>query len=143
MLQEFALQGRMHLQYATGDSDQGDFSTGDRPDEVTWGDIEVRRWRLGIKSKWFNVFKLEGQINVSPDWDPFYSNLYDLYLTYAPTEQFNLSAGKTKVKFTKEQEIFLQGNPDHRALPACQPVVPRRIDRCLGERQGRGRLLVL
>ena len=105
VLQEFALQGRMHIQYATGDSDQGEFSTGDTPDARNWGDFEVRRWRLGFKSKWFNVFKLEGQININPEVNPFYGNLYDLYLQYSPMDQFSLGVGKTKVKFTKEQEI--------------------------------------
>src|SRR6478736_3975168 len=49
VLQEFSLQGRIQLQYAAGDSDQGSYNSGDRPDETRWGDIEVRRWRLGFK----------------------------------------------------------------------------------------------
>lgn len=97
VLQEFALQGRLQLQYGFGSSDAGSYDSSDRPDEVLWGGIEVRRWRLGFKSKWFNQFKLEGQIDVSPNWDPeFYAQIYDLYLTWAPNDAFNLSVGKFK-----------------------------------------------
>lgn len=105
VLQEFALQGRLHLQWATGDSDQGGYGSEDRPDEVLWGDIEVRRWRLGFKSKWFQQFKLDGQIDVSPNFDPeFYSKLYDLHLTWAPSDAFNIGIGKYKANsFSLEQ----------------------------------------
>lgn len=97
VLQELALQGRMHLQYATGDSDQGDYGSEDRPDDVLWGDVEVRRWRLGLKSKWFGKLKLDGQIDVSPNWDPeFYGKLYDLTLTWAVSDALNLGVGKRK-----------------------------------------------
>lgn len=115
-IQEFALQGRIQLQWADGDSDQGDFSSGDRPEETRWGDIEVRRWRLGFKSKILRQFKLEGQIDVNPNFeleqganpelgDGFYRDIYDLYLTWAPNDKFNLSVGKTKAKFFS-QEYF-------------------------------------
>ncbi|WP_009959906.1 porin [Verrucomicrobium spinosum] len=100
VLQEFALQGRLQLQWADGSSDQGDYGTADRPDEVLWGDLEVRRWRLGFKSKWFRQFKLEGQIDVSPNWDPeFYGKIYDLNLTWTPSEAFNIGIGKYKANF--------------------------------------------
>ena len=107
ILQEFSLQGRLQLQAADGNADSGHFDSSQRPDEVLWGDdFEIRRARLGFKSKWFNSYKLEGQINVDPDLQTdIYHDIYDLYLTYAPADSFNLSVGKTKVKFTKEQEI--------------------------------------
>lgn len=124
VLQEFSLQGRIQLQYAAGDSDQGSFDSGDRPDETRWGDIEVRRWRLGFKSKWFRQFKFEGQIDVNPNFslepganptlnDGFYRDIYDLYITWAPSDAFNLSVGKTKAKFfsteyfTSSKEILV------------------------------------
>ena len=101
VLQEFSLQGRLQLQWGTGTSDQGSYGSEDRPEEVLWGDaIEVRRWRLGFKSVWFHQFKLEGQIDISPNFDPeFYGQIYDLYLTWAPNDAFNLSAGKFKANF--------------------------------------------
>lgn len=111
VLQEFSLQGRLHLQYATGDSDQGDYGTEDRPDEVLWGDIEVRRWRLGFKSKWFKQFKLDGQIDVSPNWDPeFYGKIYDLNLTWAPSDAFNIGVGKYKANFFSLEQATSSNN---------------------------------
>lgn len=111
VLQEFSLQGRMHLQWADGSSDQGDYGTADRPDEVLWGDIEVRRWRLGFKSKWFRQFKLDGQIDVSPNWDPeFYGKIYDLNLTWAPSEAFNIGVGKYKANFFSVEQATSSNN---------------------------------
>lgn len=116
ILQEFSLQGRLQLQSIYGMSNDDSFNTSDYKDagndETVWGeDIEVRRARFGFKSKWFQVWKLEGQINVDVDGmdntgsDTLYKDIYDLYLTYAPSDALNISAGKTKVKFTREQEI--------------------------------------
>ena len=112
VIQEFALQGRIQLQYAGGDSDQGHYDSGDRPEDVRWGDTEVRRWRLGFKSKLFRQWKLEGQIDVNPDWDPFYRQIYDLYLVYAPSDALNIGVGKFKAnqfgieQLTSSKEIL-------------------------------------
>jgi phosphate-selective porin OprO/OprP len=121
ILQEFALQGRGQLQWAevneSGNHYNGnDFNNGATGQERFLGNsAEVRRLRLGIKSKWFNQYKLEGQFDLDPDFsyhtgDPdiipgFAKQLYDLYVTYAPSDAFNLSIGKTKAKFSREQEI--------------------------------------
>lgn len=116
ILQEFSLQGRLQLQTIYGMSDDDSFNTSDYKDvgndESVWGnDIEARRARLGFKSKWFKNWKLEGQIDIDVDGKDgagdtsFYKNIYDLYLTYAPSDAFTISAGKTKVKFSREQEI--------------------------------------
>lgn len=111
VLQEFALQGRMHLQWATGDSDQGNYGSDDRPDEVLWGDVEVRRWRLGFKSKWFRQFKLDGQIDVSPNFDPeFYGKIYDLNLTWAPSDAFNIGFGKYKANYFSLEQATSSNN---------------------------------
>lgn len=118
VLQEFSLQGRLQVQTADGHSDNGHFDMQDyKTVEVNkgrdfWGDnFEVRRARLGFKSKWFQNWKLEGQIDVDTDGSgavkdsDFYKDIYDLYLTYAPSDAFNASMGKTKLKFGREQEI--------------------------------------
>jgi phosphate-selective porin OprO/OprP len=116
ILQEFALQGRLQVQSIYGESDGDSFNTSDYKDagndESVWGnDIEARRARLGFKSKWFQSWKFEGQINVDVDGmdntgdDTFYKDIYDLFVTYAPSDALNISAGKTKVKFSREQEI--------------------------------------
>ncbi len=116
ILQEFSLQGRLQVQSIYGESDGDSFNTSDYKDagndENVWGnDIEARRARLGFKSKWFQNWKFEGQINVDNDGhdnsgdNTYYKDLYDLFLTYTHSDALNISAGKTKVKFTREQEI--------------------------------------
>lgn len=116
ILQEFSLQGRLQVQSIYGESDGDSFNTSDYKDagndENVWrNDIEARRARLGFKSKWFQNWKFEGQINVDNDGhdnsgdNTYYKDLYDLFLTYTHSDALNISAGKTKVKFTREQEI--------------------------------------
>lgn len=117
ILQEFALQGRLQVQSIYGESDDDSFNTSDYKDagndESVWGnDIEARRARFGFKSKWFQNWKFEGQIDVDTDGrdgdssdHTLYKDLYDLYVTYASSDALNVSVGKTKVKFSREQEI--------------------------------------
>jgi phosphate-selective porin OprO/OprP len=116
ILQEFSLQGRLQVQSIYGESNDDSFNTSDYKDsgkdENVWGnDIEARRARIGFKSKWFQSWKLEGQINVDTDGqdnsgdNTFYKEIYDLFITYTHSDALNISAGKTKVKFTREQEI--------------------------------------
>jgi phosphate-selective porin OprO and OprP len=110
ILQEFALQGRYQVQYAAGESSTEDFEQSGKG-EFLGSEIESRRARLGFKSKWFQNWKFEGQIDVDADLEDaagdstFYKDIYDLYVTYAPSDALNVSVGKTKVKFTREQEI--------------------------------------
>lgn len=110
ILQEFALQGRYQAQWAAGESSTEDYEQAGKG-EFIGDEIESRRARLGFKSKWFQNWKFEGQIDVDADFEndagdsAFYKDIYDLYLTYAPSDALNVSAGKTKVKFTREQEI--------------------------------------
>lgn len=117
ILQEFSLQGRLQLQTIYGEDGGDSFNTSDYKDagndESVWGnDIEARRARFGFKSKWFQNWKFEGQINVDTDGldgtsgdHTLYKDIYDLFVTYAPSDSLNISAGKTKVKFSREQEI--------------------------------------
>lgn len=117
ILQEFALQGRLQVQYADGHSSNGHFDVQDYKnsgkDEAVWGDhIDVRRAYFGFKSKWFQNWKFEGQIDVDTDGmdgvgggGTLYKDIYDLYLTYAPSDALNISIGKREVQATREQEI--------------------------------------
>ncbi|MCX6876464.1 MAG: porin [Verrucomicrobia bacterium] len=113
ILQEFSLQGRLQVQYADGDSnghyDIEDYQNGSAANaQSVWDDkFEARRARLGFKSKWFQNWKFEGQIDAdtTDGLDDFYRDIYDLYLTYAPSDALNVTVGKTKVKFGREQEI--------------------------------------
>jgi len=117
ILQEFALQGRLQIQTAIGHDEKGSFNMRDYKNsgknENVWGDyIEARRAYLGFKSKWFQNWKLEGQIDVDTDGldgagpgRTMYKDIYDLYLTYAPTDALNISLGKQEIKLSREQEI--------------------------------------
>jgi phosphate-selective porin OprO/OprP len=113
ILQEFSLQGRLQVQYADGDAgghfDVEDYKdASDKNEQAVWGDkFESRRARLGFKSKWFQNWKLEGQIDAdtTDGFDEFYQNIYDLYLTYARSDALNVTVGKMKVKLGREQEI--------------------------------------
>ncbi len=102
-LTELALQGRLHLQDAQGWSDQGDFGTRDRPQSVRWGDFEVRRFRLGAKAKLMDGnAKLDGHIDINPDFDPFYGRIYELMFEYSFSSALNLGVGKRKAFFSLE-----------------------------------------
>ena len=115
ILQEFALQGRSQLQYADGHSSNGHFDIEDYKnsgkDEAVWGDhLDARRNQFGFKSKWFQNWKLEGQIDVDPDGKDgpggdfnLYKDIYDLFLTYAPSDELNISIGKQELKYSGEQ----------------------------------------
>ena len=118
ILQEFSLQGRLQLQTIYGEAGGDSFNTSDYKDagndESVWGnDIEARRARFGFKSKWFQNWKFDGLINVDLDGKDgadssdknYYKDLYELFVTYAPADTFNVSAGKTKTRFSREQEI--------------------------------------
>ncbi len=97
-LTDFRLQGRMHLQHADGNSNAGHFDSGFRPDDVTWGDIEVRRWRLGFKSEWLDgKVRLDGQIDIGPTWNGFYSQLFDAKVGFDLSENIDVSIGKHRI----------------------------------------------
>lgn len=118
ILQEFSLQGRLQVQYADGHSSNGHFDIEDYKDsgkdENVWGDkLDVRRAYFGFKSKWFQNWKFEGQIDVDTDGldgehsgnHTLYKDIYDLYVTYAPSDALNISVGKQEIKLPREQEI--------------------------------------
>ncbi len=117
VIQLFQLTGRLQLQSIYGDSGGDSFNTSDYKDagndENVWGnDIEARRTRLGFKSKFYQNWKLDASFNVDvdgqdgPGGDPtFYKSLQEGGLTYAPSDQFNVSIGKKQVRFSRDQEI--------------------------------------
>jgi phosphate-selective porin OprO and OprP len=106
LLQEFAFQGQLQVQYAAGSDESGDFGSADRPDSCTWGDIEVRRFRFGVRARMFHSLKLHTLWDLHPDFSPrIYQRTAETYLSYMPCAAFNLSVGKVELKFTREQEI--------------------------------------
>ncbi len=117
VLQEFSLQGRLQIQYADGHLgdrhfDIEDYQKGGK-DESVWGKhFEARRAFFGFKSKWFQNWKVEGQIDVDTDGldgpgpsHTLYKDIYDLYVTYASSDAFNVSVGKQEIKLSRENDI--------------------------------------
>jgi phosphate-selective porin OprO and OprP len=98
VLQEFSVNGRLQLQYSTGTSSAGSYGSEDRPDERVWDDaIEVRRWRIGFKSRWFQDFKVEGLFDINPEWDlGVYDKIFFLNVAWEISKDFELAAGKFK-----------------------------------------------
>jgi len=114
ILQEFSLQGQLQVQYATGDSEDGhfdieDFKNGSAANrQSVWDDhFEARRARFGFNSKWYQYWNLQGTMDVdtTEGASNLYRDIYELYLTYAPSNAFNVSVGKIEVKFGREYEI--------------------------------------
>ena len=105
-LEELAIQGQIQSQYACGSDDTGEFSSGDLADSTTWGDVDIRRFRGGLKARLFKNLKLQTLFDIYPDISPrFYNRMVEAYLSYSFGSAFNLSVGKTELRFSHEQEI--------------------------------------
>lgn len=118
VIQLFQLTGRIQFQSIYGEAGGGDsFNSSDfkdsGQDEIVWGnDIEVRRARLGFKSKFYKNWKLDANLNVDVDGldgvggdTTFYRSLQEGGLTYAPSDQLNIAMGRKQVRFSRDQEI--------------------------------------
>ena len=114
ILQKLSLYGEFSVQWAEGVSNQGSFgsrnlratpATASLPatPSTLWDGIDARRWRLGVRAQLFKDFKFTGIIDINPNFDPFYRDIYELYLTYAPKDAFNLSVGKRKAHFFTQE----------------------------------------
>lgn len=105
-LTSFAFQGLLHLQDDQGWSDRGDFGTRDRPQSVRWGDFEVRRMRLGFKSKLMDgKGRLDGLIDVNANFNQFYGRMNILFFEYAFSDALTVGFGKRKAYFSLEHTI--------------------------------------
>ena len=114
IIQKFSLYGEFSAQWAEGDSNQGRFGSRDlQPLAATaltpanpstlWDGVDARRWRLGARAQVFNAFKFTGIVDINPNFNPFYRDIYELYLTWAPMDAFNLSIGKRKAHFFTQE----------------------------------------
>lgn len=104
--QELTLQGQLQTQYAYGSDDSGEFGSRDMPEEGNWGDVEVRRFRLGLRARLFQALKFQSLLDLNPDVSPrIYRRTAEANFTYSFSDAFSLSAGKTILRFTREQEI--------------------------------------
>ena len=105
LIQEIAIVGQLQTQYAYGSDDSGKYGSGDFPDESTWGDTEIRRFRVGLKGRLFEKLTFLNLTDLYPEFSPrIYKRTPETYFTYAQSDALNISAGKTELKFNREQE---------------------------------------
>ena len=104
-VQQLAIVGQLQTQYAYGSDATGKFGTADTPEDCAWGNLEVRRMRLGMKARLFNKLFFLNLTELYPDFSPrIYKRTPETYLTWMANDAFNISAGKTELKFNREQE---------------------------------------
>jgi len=91
-VQNLLFTGRFQYEYAALDADEGSH------DE--WN---VRRLRLGARSKLFRAFTLHGEVELNPqEADPLYARITDMYLQWSRSARFGLTLGKHSVPFTTD-----------------------------------------
>jgi phosphate-selective porin OprO/OprP len=103
IIQQFSLRGELATQWAAGTSDRGSYGSWDLPANTLWDGIDVRRWRLGFESKWFNSIKLWGTIDINPQWDPFYKDIYELAASFSRGEELTIGTGKIKARYFSQE----------------------------------------
>ncbi len=105
VLQEAALIGQLQTQYAYSPGSEASCGSPDMAESLRWGDVEVRRFRLGLKAKAFHKLSLLYLADLHPDLEPrLYKRTPEAYLTWAESQALQVSAGKTELKFDREQE---------------------------------------
>jgi phosphate-selective porin OprO and OprP len=91
-VQSFLFTGRLQYDYAASDAEQGS------NDE--WN---LRRLRLGARSKLFKNFLLHGEVELNPqESDPTYVRLTDMYLQWSRSPRTVVQLGKQSVPFTMD-----------------------------------------
>jgi len=99
-----ALQGILQLQDDHGWSDRGNFSSRDREPSTRWGDIDVRRMRLGFKSKLMDgKGRLDGLIDINANFNDFYGRINILFFEYAFSNALTVGFGKHQAYFALER----------------------------------------
>ena len=90
VVQSLLFSGRFQYEYAAINADEGDHSG--------WN---IRRLRVGAKSKLFRTLTLHGEVELNPEEaNPFYVRITDLYLQWTKSDKFALTAGKQGTPFT-------------------------------------------
>jgi phosphate-selective porin OprO/OprP len=104
-VQQLALVGQLQTQYAYGSDVSGKYGTADFPEDSRWGNIEVRRFRLGMKGRFFKKLFFLNLTDLNADFEPrIYKRTPETYLTWMENKAFNISVGKCELKFDREQE---------------------------------------
>lgn len=100
------LMAQLQLQYAYGSGNTGKFGTSAWQDDLQWGNLECRRYRLGLRAQLGGGFSLFNLTDLHPDFsDGVYKRTPEMYLTWTHSDVFAVSAGKCEMKFNREQEF--------------------------------------
>jgi len=92
VVQNVLFSGRFQYEYGNVDADQGSHHE--------WN---IRRLRLGAKSKLFREYTLHVEADFNPqETDPFYVRLTDAYLQWSKSGSLKLTFGKHGVPFTMD-----------------------------------------
>lgn len=92
IVQNVLFSGRFQYEYANVDAGQGSHHE--------WN---VRRLRLGAKSKLFRTVTLHAEVELNPqERNPAYVRFTDAYLAWSKNAQFELTVGKQGVPFTMD-----------------------------------------
>jgi len=92
VVQSVLFTGRFQYEYAHVDADQGSLSE--------WN---IRRLRMGAKSKFFRAWTLHGEVEIERqdgDWE--YARITDFYLQWRRNDQLELTIGKQGAPFTMD-----------------------------------------
>jgi len=104
-LRSVSLMAQLQLQYAHGSANTGKFGTADWPDNLSWRDAEVRRFRLGLRGKLAGDLSFFSLADLHPDFsDGVYKRAPEAYFTWTHSDALAVSAGKVELKFNREQE---------------------------------------
>ncbi len=104
-VQQLSIIGQLQTQYAYGSDASGKFGTADVPDRSAWGNIEVRRMRLGMKGTFFQKLFFLNLTDIEPELSPrIYQRLVENYAVWMQCDALHVSAGKIELKFDREQE---------------------------------------
>jgi len=92
IIQKFALSGRLQIDSAWFDADQGEFN-----DAISW-----RRFRFGFKSDLFKdwVLHIEADFDFNDKLKDSYQRLTDSYIGWSPKDNLNLKVLKQSAGFT-------------------------------------------
>ena len=87
VIQGLEFTGRFQLDYTIMDHD--DFR-----------ELDIRRFRVGVKAKLLQQFEIHTEVDLAPDQDPVYTRLTDAYLAWHPREALEFTIGKRAAPFT-------------------------------------------
>lgn len=103
IVERFSLVGELAVQWAAGTSNCGSYGSWDLPENTRWDGLDARRWRIGFVSRWLNSIRLWGAIDINPQWDPFYKDIYELAASFSRSEKLTISAGKIKALYFSQE----------------------------------------